>query len=51
MESYTVEYQVWDDVLEVKFLVDNLVELFQEVGRWQRKNAITDSAIISIELD
>ena len=51
METYTLEWQYWDEVREVQFLVGDILELFTEVSRWKRSNAVTDDAILSIELD
>ena len=51
MDTYTLEWQYWDEVREVQFLAGDLRELFEEVSRWKRRNAVTDDAILSIELD
>ncbi len=51
MQTYTLEYHSWDDVIQVQFLVGDLLELVQEVNRWQRTRAITDDMIISIDLE
>jgi len=49
MEVYVVEFRNYDEIETREFLVSNLLELFEEVNRWQRRECIHDDSIISIE--
>ena len=50
IDIYVVEYRDWNELTQKEFNCDNLLELFEKVNYWMRRNCIHDDAIESIEI-
>ena len=50
MDIYVVECRDWNELTQKEFNCDNLLELFEKVNYWMRRNCIHDDAIESIEI-